>query len=89
MDKQRIKAVRRVFHLVSGSMLLLAAGCANRPDLGPPGPVYQQQMRASIHDPYSDVEAGPEIVGGRPRDFQKPFSEAERSRWLQNTWWGR
>ena len=25
-------------------------------------------------------DVGPEIVGGRPRDYQKPRSEVERSR---------
>ena len=39
-----------------------------------------------------DNDAGPEVVGGRPRDFQRPRSEPTRSRAQavssnQNSWW--
>jgi hypothetical protein len=42
--------------------------------------MQQQRLSATVHDPYADVDAGPEIVGGRPREFQKPLAEPVRSR---------
>ncbi len=56
----------------------------NWPDWDNPGTVHQQQQRALVHDPYGDNDAGPEIVGGRPRDFQKPLAQPVRS----NPWAG-
>jgi hypothetical protein len=55
----------------------------------PPGTIQQQRLNASVHDPYVDNEAGPEVVGGRPRDYQKPWSEADRSRAWRSGAWGR
>jgi hypothetical protein len=64
------------------------SGCGySRPLLGPPGPIYQQQQNASIHDPYALNDLGPEVVGGRPRDFQKPLAEPVRNRWFAESWW--
>ena len=68
----------------------LAVGCArSRPVLSPPGPIEQQQNAASYHDPYADNDLGPEVVGGRPRDFQKPNAEPVRNRWYMDNLWGR
>ena len=50
--------------------------------------MQQQRLNASVHDPYADNDAGPEIVGGRPRDYQKPWSEADRSRASVGGSWG-
>jgi hypothetical protein len=72
--------------------LLLAAfgGCRGyRPLLGAPGTTDQQRLSATIHDPYADNDAGPEIVGGRPREFQKPLAEPVRNRSLLEHWFGR
>lgn len=67
--------------VLAGCFVVVTLGCgAPRPLLAPPGPVRYQQNNASYHDPYSDVDAGPEVVGGRPRDFQKPNAEPVRSR---------
>jgi hypothetical protein len=49
----------------------------------------QQQYHAVMHDPWVDNDAGPEVVGGRPRGFQKPLPEPVRNRWLQDSWWAR
>lgn len=65
---------------------LLISGCAPLPLLRPPGPLRQQQIRASVFDLYGDNDAGPEIVGGRPRDFQKPAPEAVRNSWFQDSY---
>jgi hypothetical protein len=69
--------------LVSLALLLpLAAGCAaNRPfRLMTPGTVEQKRQRATVHDPYPDQNLGPEVVGGRPRDYQEPLPEAVKNR---------
>jgi len=56
------------------------SGCAvSGPRLFQPGSQDQQRSNATIHDPYPDQDAGPEIVGGRPREFSKPRSEPTRS----------
>lgn len=73
---------RRINLLVTAGLLGLVAGCSHpRPLLAPQGPIHYQQHNASYHDPYSDTDAGPEVVGGRPRDFQKPNAETVRGRW--------
>jgi hypothetical protein len=59
-----------------------SGGCG----LKPAGTVEKQRFNATVFDPYSDVESGPEVVGGRPRDFQQPLSESDRSRLFQNIW---
>jgi hypothetical protein len=58
-----------------------AAGCCRHYppiNLFQPGSAGQQQARTSRFDPYPDPDAGPEIVGGRPRDFQEPVAEPKR-----------
>jgi len=47
-----------------------------------------QQREASVFDPYADNDLGPEVVGGRPRDYQKQAPEPVRSKWYSNTVWG-
>ena len=61
--------------------LLIAGtvGCALRTDWSNPGTIPRQRFRAMLHDPYSDVDIGPDVVGGRPRDFQKPIPQAVRN----------
>jgi hypothetical protein len=50
------------------------------PDWNNPGSMSQQQQRANVFDPFANNEVGPEVVGGRPRDFQKPITEATRAK---------
>ena len=57
------------------------------PSLTNPGTIQQQQARASQFDPYADNRAAPEIVGGRPREFQKPLAEPVRPRGFRDTRW--
>jgi hypothetical protein len=61
------------------SMNLFGCGL-RRPFERAPGTTVQQQYDAAQHDPYADNDAGPEVVGGRPREFAKPRSEPVRSR---------
>jgi hypothetical protein len=55
------------------------AGGVQGPNWNNPGTLSQQQQRANVFDPFANNEVAPEIVGGRPRDFQKPMSEATRA----------
>lgn len=65
-----------------GILALLASGCAGmgRPNWLHPGPAAYQQKRAERFDPYPEPDVAPEVVGGRPREFQKPAPEPERAR---------
>ena len=62
-----------------------AAGCADRnQSFGLPklfaGPSEIQRERATQFDPYPDQDMGPEVVGGRPLDYNRQIPEVERSR---------
>jgi len=65
-------------------LLAPAWGCSpavRTPRLHNPGPAHYQQYSATQYaDPYPLPDAGPEVVGGRPREFQVPRPEVERSR---------
>ena len=62
------------------AFVIMSSGCGlSRPNWLNPGNVNYQQSRASYHDPYSDADAAPQILGGRPRSFDKPRSEPVRS----------
>jgi hypothetical protein len=72
------------------ALALWAAGClGSRCNLFQPGSVQQQQLRATVHYPYTDVDAGPYVVGGRPRYYQQPLPERFRNRLYTDSWWGR
>ena len=77
----------------AGRVLLLGAvlatsGCQHLwPNLGQPGHRDVQRQRAVVHDPFPDNEAGPEIVGGRPRNFDRPLPEPVRNRAFSDGWW--
>ncbi|MFM8250570.1 MAG: hypothetical protein ACKOBW_03105 [Planctomycetota bacterium] len=66
------------------------SGCVTgRPNLAHPGNLQTQRFNAIAHDPYADPDLGPEVVGGRPREFQKNLAEPVRNRWLMDSWWAR
>jgi hypothetical protein len=65
----------------------ISAGCtpeAHRyirfPNLLHPGWAGQQRAEAIEHDPYPLDDVGPEVVGGWPREYQRPLNEVERVR---------
>ena len=63
--------------------LFLAVGCGpniRTPRLFSPGNAAQQRYDAIYTDPYPLDDAGPEIVGGRPRGYQRPVPEVVRGR---------
>ena len=71
-------------------LAILCSGCAgSRYNIFQPGTVDQQRLRATVHDPYSDQDAGPEVVGGRPREYQQQLPEPVRNRIYADSWWGR
>lgn len=75
--------------LVSMMLLVLGLiGCrsVSPPDLFHPGPAEYQRSRAQRFDPYPENEPGPEIVGTRPKEYQKPPAEVLRARWLPWNW---
>jgi hypothetical protein len=55
------------------------------PNWNNPGTLTQQQQRATVFDPFANNEVGPEVVGGRPREFQKPMNEAARAHGFRDT----
>ncbi|MEM6654506.1 MAG: hypothetical protein AAF596_01760 [Planctomycetota bacterium] len=77
----------------SKSILLLAAavsavGCSpfvRLPRYASPGNTATQQLDALYHDPYPLDDLGPEIVGGRPREFFQPAPAVVRDRLLRGT----
>jgi hypothetical protein len=83
-----MKSARLVLSLVL--LLAIPVGCRNGGSLlSSPGTMRQQQLKATTHDPYTEPDIGPEVVGGRPRDYQKPLAEPVRSRYVWDTWLGR
>ena len=66
-------------------LALLPAGCANSPYFGKPnirhpGDVCTQQARARSFDPFPERDSGPAVVGARPREYDMPRQEIDRSR---------
>ena len=62
--------------------LAAATGCAygtHYPKLRSPGPAKYQRANAEAYDPYPLPDLGPEIDGGRPREFGIPRNEVERA----------
>jgi hypothetical protein len=80
----------RRFNVCSLIAVLCAAGMAGCtpevhnyirfPNLFHPGWAPQQRAEALEHDPYPLDDMGPEVVGGRPREYQRPIPEVERAR---------
>lgn len=79
-----------VYRLIAVVILLQAVGCGYaRNWWGPQGTMKQQQLEASVYDPYAAPDVGPEVVGSRPLDFQKPLAEPVRNSRPPNSLWGR
>ncbi|MDD4268632.1 MAG: membrane or secreted protein [Pirellulales bacterium] len=68
--------------------LTLAAGgfgCRGMhiPRIQGPGTAPYQRGIAERFDPYPENDVGPAVVGGRPRDFDRPAAEPVRAGWLR------
>lgn len=73
-------------HVLLLAVILGLGGCQHMwPNLFHPGTTTAQQQRALLHDPYPDQDAGPAVVGGRPRQYLSPQPEPVRnSPWAWN-----
>jgi hypothetical protein len=80
--------IRRGLVLAVLLLPLAAGGCAAGRgfNIFQPGTIQQQRLRATVHDPYPDRDLGPEVVGGRPREYQQPLPEPVRNRIFADTW---
>lgn len=79
----------RISALCGATLLAtILAGCSNGPFAAwhNDGWMKQQQVSAERFDPYTDNDVGPEVVGGRPREFAEPVAEPSRARWDPNEW---
>jgi hypothetical protein len=73
--------------LLCCAMLLSCMGCASRPGWGfswGQGTTNRQKSRAAVHDPFPLNDIGPEVVGGRPREYFNPQAEAARHQVTQS-----
>jgi hypothetical protein len=64
-------------------LIIFLVGCQGlaMPSLDNPGTIAEQESRAIRFDPFVENDIGPPIVGGRPRDYEKPIAEPLRARW--------
>ena len=82
-----LRRTNRKWLVLTAAFLANAAGCTPEvhryirfPDFAQPGWAHQQRGEAIVHDPYPLDDVGPEVVGGRPREYQRPVPEVERAR---------
>ncbi|MAT72818.1 MAG: hypothetical protein CMJ58_25335 [Planctomycetaceae bacterium] len=71
---------RQILGVVVG--LAAVAGCSSTirwPQLIGPGPAPLQRAEAEISDPYPLPDLGPEVVGGRPREYAVPVPPVTRA----------
>src|SRR4051794_24002861 len=71
--------------IIVALMATSLSGCAPemaglRQSFAHPGPVAYQRSQAIHHDPYVLNDVGPEVVGGRPREYMIPVNEVARAR---------
>ena len=66
--------------LVASAPLAACSPTIRWPRLVGPGPAPYQRAAAEQSDPFPINDLGPPIVGGRPREFDKPRDEVRRSR---------
>ena len=79
----------RVLSITALCAGLMLTGCMTQPtNVYAPGTIEMQRRRAIRLDPYPDQDIAPEIVGGRPREYDKDRSETNRAKLLREAWWG-
>jgi hypothetical protein len=75
---------------LAGTILSIAtlAGCASiePPMLAPRGDAAMQRFEAQRFDPLPEPDVGPEIVGARGREYERPVAQPSRARWDPRTW---
>ena len=80
--------MRNGIRILCCGLLLSCVGCASRPGWGfkwGQGNTNRQKARAAVHDPFPLNDIGPEVIGGRPREFYNPEPEAVRNQVTQPT----
>jgi hypothetical protein len=83
------KIRRALLAVIAAGLCAAQSGCMTDPvNWRQPGTIQQQQRRAVRLDPYPNNNIAPEIVGGRPREFQVDRSEVDRARLLREAWFG-
>jgi hypothetical protein len=60
-----------------------ACAGTSTPRLASPGPAREQRARAQRFDPYPEIESGPQLVGARPREYDRPLAEPVRTQFEQ------
>ena len=80
--------MKQIFLLSSAiAITTMIVGCQGyRLPFGPPGTINEQRNRAAIHDPFPETDVGPDVIGGRPREFDRPLPEAKRVPLWQDTY---
>jgi hypothetical protein len=83
--------VKLGWHFLALVVAVAVVGCrsVSPPNWAHPGPSAHQQSRAERYDPYPENEPAPEIIGSRPREYQKAPPEPSRARWIPWGWTGR
>jgi len=72
-------ALRKVFIVAACAPLTACSQTVRKPQLLHPGPAPFQRANAEVFDPYPQPDVGPEVVGGRPREYAAPRNEVERA----------
>ncbi len=80
-----MKAIPRHLLLLVGLWSCLGCEGLARPRWLSPGNLLYQRSRATVHDPYPQPDNAPEMVGVRPREYQRPLPEAVRNQVFSNS----
>jgi hypothetical protein len=87
-DAVKVKSMRRTTNKKTHFWLIFVisiAGCQNpmidamRWSAQGQGSIDRQKARAVAFDPFPLNDLGPEVVGGRPREFANPLPEPNRN----------
>lgn len=78
----RCAVKQKLRFMMTGLMCITLSGCnVSLPRIFHPGHLYEQQLRATYHDPYGDLDSGPRIPGSRPMEYRAPRAEPVRTQW--------
>lgn len=78
--------MRKFAWLLCGACLVMSSFGCRGTDTAPilaPGTTKVQRERAQVFDPYPQTAVGPDVDGGRPREYMQPPAEPTRARWVK------
>ena len=80
--------MRRLLQACLAASLMALLGCPSvaTPRVVETRPSEVQRADAQRFDPFPEDDTGPEIEGGRPREYETPIAEPSRARWNPFTW---